>query len=67
MLIGDPELSKITHVLLDEVHERDRHTDFLLILLREVRSLPYRPCIVEWGKTRRCVLGCCLCWVAACA
>ena len=36
MLIGDPKLQKVTHVLLDEVHERDRHSDFLLILLREV-------------------------------
>ena len=36
MLMGDPTLNSITHILLDEIHERDRHGDFLLILVREL-------------------------------
>ena len=29
-------LSGVSHVIVDEVHERDINTDFLLILLREL-------------------------------
>lgn len=32
----DPALQDISHVLIDEVHERDLMTDFLLILLKEL-------------------------------
>eukprot|EP01064_Diplonema_japonicum_P015968 TRINITY_DN2400_c3_g1_i1.p1 TRINITY_DN2400_c3_g1~~TRINITY_DN2400_c3_g1_i1.p1 ORF type:complete len:1044 (+),score=270.42 TRINITY_DN2400_c3_g1_i1:282-3134(+) len=35
-LHGDPTLSNITHVIIDEVHERSLHTDFLLQILREL-------------------------------
>ena len=31
-----PCLAGATHVIVDEVHERDLHTDFLLTLLRRV-------------------------------
>lgn len=34
-------LQGITHVLVDEIHERDRYADFLLILLRDL--LPRQP------------------------
>lgn len=37
-LQGDPELDAMTHVLVDEVHERSVETDFLLLLLREIVS-----------------------------
>lgn len=40
-LQGDPNLDALTHVLVDEVHERSVETDFLLLLLREI--LPLRP------------------------
>jgi HrpA-like RNA helicase len=32
---GDSILATITHILVDEVHERNRFTDFLLIALRD--------------------------------
>ncbi|KAJ1522358.1 hypothetical protein ONE63_002650 [Megalurothrips usitatus] len=32
---GDAILSTLTHIIVDEVHERDRFSDFLLISLRE--------------------------------
>lgn len=34
-------LDGITHICVDEIHERDQFADFLLIVLREV--LPRRP------------------------
>lgn len=41
-LQGNPCLEGISHVVVDEVHERDLETDFLLILLREVmKANPY--------------------------
>ncbi|CAH1253699.1 YTHDC2 [Branchiostoma lanceolatum] len=33
---GDSALTTITHVIVDEIHERDRFSDFLLIKLREM-------------------------------
>jgi hypothetical protein len=40
-LASDTSLSSYTHIVIDEVHERDRNTDFLLIVLRDL--LPSRP------------------------
>ena len=41
MLTSRPTVDGITHVILDETHERCKYTDFLLVLLRE--ALPKRP------------------------
>ncbi|KAK9765098.1 hypothetical protein K7432_006837 [Basidiobolus ranarum] len=35
-LQDDQKLEGVTHILLDEVHERDMNTDFLLMVLREL-------------------------------
>ncbi|XP_032839977.2 3'-5' RNA helicase YTHDC2 isoform X2 [Tyto alba] len=36
LMAGDSTLSTVTHIIVDEVHERDRFSDFLLIKLRDV-------------------------------
>jgi len=40
-LQSSPMLSEYTHIIIDEVHERDKYTDFLMIRLRDL--LPLRP------------------------
>lgn len=40
-LQSSPSLSEYTHIIIDEIHERDRYTEFLLITLRDL--LPQRP------------------------
>ncbi|KAE8595601.1 hypothetical protein XENTR_v10015808 [Xenopus tropicalis] len=37
-LQGNPTLEGVSHILVDEVHERDVNTDFLLILLKMVQQ-----------------------------
>ena len=32
----DPDLSSVSHVFVDEVHERDLNTDFLIIILKDL-------------------------------
>ena len=34
-LESDPGLSDVTHILVDEVHERSEDSDFLLMILRD--------------------------------
>ncbi|XP_063820212.1 3'-5' RNA helicase YTHDC2 [Pseudophryne corroboree] len=41
LMAGDSTLSTVTHVIVDEVHERDRFSDFLLTKLRDV--MPKHP------------------------
>ncbi len=36
MLLNDPLLCTHTHIVVDEVHERDKNTEFLLIVLRDM-------------------------------
>uniref|UniRef100_A0A8D2MEW9 RNA helicase n=1 Tax=Zonotrichia albicollis TaxID=44394 RepID=A0A8D2MEW9_ZONAL len=38
-LQGNPSLEGVSHVVVDEVHERDVNTDFLLILLKGIQKL----------------------------
>jgi len=38
ILLNDPDLSSISHIIVDEVHERNVDTDFLLIFLKELVS-----------------------------
>lgn len=33
---SDPGLGEFTHIIIDEIHERDKHTEFLMIALREL-------------------------------
>lgn len=40
-LQSSPMLSEYTHIIIDEVHERDKYTEFLMIRLRDL--LPLRP------------------------
>ncbi|KAF7269128.1 hypothetical protein GWI33_017818 [Rhynchophorus ferrugineus] len=40
-LESEPVLSNVTHVIVDEVHERSEESDFLLLILKEL--LPLRP------------------------
>ena len=40
-LESDPELNEVTHLVIDEVHERSMESDFLLMIIRDL--LPRRP------------------------
>ncbi|XP_030760965.1 putative ATP-dependent RNA helicase DHX57 isoform X2 [Sitophilus oryzae] len=40
-LESDPTLPNVTHIIVDEVHERSEESDFLLLILKEL--LPIRP------------------------
>lgn len=40
-LVQDPDLRGVSHVLVDEIHERGMNEDFLIIILRDL--LPRRP------------------------
>ncbi|ERN10675.1 hypothetical protein AMTR_s00028p00237040 [Amborella trichopoda] len=40
-LVHEPELIGVSHILVDEIHERGINEDFLIIILRDL--LPHRP------------------------
>ena len=33
---SSPDLEEFTHIVIDEIHERDRYTEFLMIALKEL-------------------------------
>ena len=33
---SDPELTQVTHLIVDEIHERDMQSDFILTLLKDL-------------------------------
>lgn len=35
-LESDPRLESVTHILVDEVHERSEESDFLLLILKDL-------------------------------
>lgn len=41
MLTHGDELGEVSHIIVDEIHERDKFADFLLIVLRDL--LPSHP------------------------
>jgi HrpA-like RNA helicase len=41
LMQGDAQLGGVSHILVDEIHERDLNSDFLLIILKQL--LPTRP------------------------
>jgi HrpA-like RNA helicase len=53
-LQGDPTLKGVTHVLIDEIHERDSLADFVLIIVRDL-ILSERP------DLKVCASPCALC------
>ncbi|EFA01881.1 putative ATP-dependent RNA helicase DHX57 [Tribolium castaneum] len=40
-LESEPTLPQVTHIIVDEVHERSEQSDFLLLILKQI--LPFRP------------------------
>lgn len=42
-LLSDPALDGVTHVVVDEVHERSADSDLLLLLLRDLLSAGTNP------------------------
>ena len=42
-LLSDPTLDGVTHVVVDEVHERSADSDLLLLLLRDLLSAGTNP------------------------
>ena len=37
-MISDPDILCASHVIVDEIHERDKLSDFLLIILKDLLS-----------------------------
>jgi len=62
-MLTDPDLAGITHVVFDEVHERDRLADFNMISSRSVKT-PHRSkscadeCHAATGNLRGVLFGC---------
>lgn len=57
-LINDPLLHDVTHVVVDEIHERGMSEDFLLIVLRVSSStciIPCQACRIACSLTASCI------------
>ncbi|KAH9634611.1 hypothetical protein HF086_009263 [Spodoptera exigua] len=46
LMAGDASLTGVTHIFVDEVHERDKFSDFLLIALRDALPSYFNNCPV---------------------
>lgn len=58
MLQADPTLADVTHLCVDEVHERDVLADFLLVIVRDllarrcVRTRTFERCFNRIGEIK---------------
>lgn len=69
LMSGEECFKHITHVIVDEIHERDKFTDFLMIILREsVKKFPHLRLVlmsatmdmdafVQYFENKACVLS----------
>ena len=61
MLERSPELEDVTHLVLDEVHERSIDSDFLLIVLKKLlvkrRDLKYADLPILFIQIFNCALN----------
>ena len=55
-LVGSKSLEPYTHILIDEVHERDTDTDFVLLILRELVRQSKKVKVVLMSATIDCDL-----------
>lgn len=46
---GDPALKKYSHIILDEIHERDALCDFVLAILKDIVTKVF---FFFWGGRR---------------
>ena len=51
-LLNDPDLRGVTHVIIDEVHERSVDSDLLLLLLKDLLARRTRGQLEAAGKLR---------------
>ncbi|KAH1263618.1 DExH-box ATP-dependent RNA helicase DExH6 [Glycine max] len=45
------EISGITHIIMDEIHERDRYSDFMLAIIRDMLPLYPHLCLILMSAT----------------
>lgn len=53
MLIASRTMSRFTHIILDEVHERDKDMDFLMLLVRKLqRTIDKNIKVCDWKSSK---------------
>jgi hypothetical protein len=69
MCLGDHALRHVSHIVIDEVHERSVDTDVLMVILRQVaRACHALSVFNNMSDYACCVEQCCmLCLCCACA